>query len=184
MAQFATAAELAARLGVTLTKDEEARANVLLTQASGLIQDVTGQTIEKVTDDELIRIGQEDNRMRLPQRPVISVSSVTLAGEVQEADTYHLEGDELVSYCGWGYPDETLVVTYTHGFAEVPETVKAICLEAVVRVWVNPGSVSTDEHGSERVQYGRDRGLLLAETELSTLARILAPRASRSMRLR
>jgi hypothetical protein len=198
MAAFATSDELAARLGLdSLTAGEKTRADALLKTVSGLAQEATGQTIEQVKDDELTRSGQADRRLFLPQRPVTGVASVTLNGVAIDAGSYHLEGSTLIrddyvsptgrpDYIGggWGLPSETLVVKYTHGFESIPETVKAVCLEAVARVWVNPGNVSQEIHGGEQVQYGPDRGIRLTEAEVEDLDRAVRTPSGGSVGLR
>jgi hypothetical protein len=197
MAAFATSDELAARIGLdSLTDGEKARADVLLNQASGLARDATGQTIDKA-EGVLTLPGQADRRLRLPQRPVLSVKSVTLEGQALDASSYHLEGstlvrDEYVSTTGrpeygaggWGAPSETLVIEYAHGFDPIPETVKTVVLEAVARVWVNPGNVLSEIHGGEQVQYGPDRGLRLTKDEVTDLKRALRVSSGGSVGLR
>jgi len=157
---FATAADLAARLGLTFTTAEEDRADTLLTLATALIQSETQQTISLVTDDVLARPSEAGNRVRLPQRPVVSVASVTLTPQTGtpttlDSNTYYLDGDELVRASfpiqyqqffadwtrGWLGPLYTLTVTYTHGWAVIPAVVKGACLEMVARCFVNPGAV-------------------------------------------
>lgn len=159
MAQFATADDFAARIGRTLTADEQTRADTLLALASGMIQSVARQTIEQVTDDTLTRSGTPNDRVRLPERPVTAVSSVTLDGTalVEGTDWYRVD-DCLVCPRGFGYPSQTLVVVYTHGFETVPDVVRAVCLDVVARVWVNPGSVMQESYGLERVIYSVQDG--------------------------
>lgn len=171
MAQFATAAEFANRLGVSLTASEITDADALLVRASALIQAETGQDIEEDADDELTRRGTWDRRLRLPQRPVQEVSEVTLDGEVVAATSYYLDGDELVRTLSsaWGGPEAELVVTYSHGYASTPEVARTVCLEAVARVWVNPGSVLQEGYGSEQVTYQQANGVLLTEDECNLL---------------
>ncbi len=179
MAQFATAGELAARLGITLTTSEETRAGSLLTLASGLIQKEAKQRIERVASDTLARRGTELARIRLPERPVESVTSVSLDGVLIPATDYYLDGDELVREMvsaefagvpsgGWGHSGEPLVIVYTHGYAIIPDAIAAVSLEAVVRAWVNPGSVMSERYGSEQVAFlqgGTPHGLLLTTAE-------------------
>lgn len=175
MSQFATNAELATRLGLTFSAAEQTRADGLLISASGLIQQYSGQTIERVTGETFTRKGSYSDRIRLPQRPVVSIASVTLAGvALVEGTDFHLDGDELVrSSSGWGYPWQTLVVVYTHGYQTIPETIKAICKEMVVRVWVNPGSVIQESVGDVQTTYAPyirpPRGLLLTDDEKAEL---------------
>ena len=186
MAQFATAAELAARLGVTFAGDEGSRATALLTLASGLIQQEARQTIELVTDDVLTIRGTRERKLLLPERPVVSVSSITLGGSAVSSDSYYIDGDHLVRGSGgdflsdfsggYGSAASPLVITYTHGYATIPDAIKAICIEAVVRVWVNPGSVAREAYGSESVVYPV-QGMALTPDERRSLRRTLGRRS-------
>lgn len=169
-AQFATPDELAARLNITLKPEEVTRANVLLRLASGLIQDAAGQALALVRDDAVTLPGSWGDRIRLPQRPVVSVASVTLGGSPISAPAYELVGDELVRVDGWGGLE--VGVVYTHGFADPPAIAKAICLEAAIRAWVNPASVESEQYGNGQVSYGGYRtrgGMLLTEGESAQL---------------
>lgn len=200
MTQFATNAEFAARLGLTLTSAEQTRADTLLALASGLIQQETNQTISQITGDTLVIRSVYGDRLRLPERPVQSVASVVLTdpeGNATTVDTadYYLDLDELVRVRsrllfpeltfgmwarGWLGPRWTMTVTYTHGFATIPELVKATCMEMVIRAWVNPGSVAREQVGDTMTVYDNMRfspsGLLLTDTEKATLNDLLGRR--------
>lgn len=180
MAQFASADELAARLGIELQGDEESRADALLSLASSLIQDAARQVIELVEDETVILRGSREGKILLPERPVVSISSVLIAGDSQDPSSYYLDRDHLARAGGglWD-PSEELVVTYTHGFEETPGSVKAICLEAVVRAWVNPGAVAQEGYGGERVVYPV-QGLLLTSEERRTLRKLTGRRSESS----
>lgn len=194
---FATAADLANRLGLVFTADETARAEALLADASEVIRDETGQTITLVEDDVLARRGTVDDRIVLPQRPVVSVASVVLDGS--EISDWYLDGDAIVragsldvglgildrpryGSRGFGCEQETLTITYTHGYAETPGRIKAIALEMVARVWVNPGSVIQENEGDTGATYAPytepPRGLQLTNSELRSLRRRFGRRAS------
>jgi hypothetical protein len=183
MAAFATHAEFATRLGVTLTAGEQTDATSLLEMASDIIRSETGQTIDAVTNDTLTRPGAWGDRIRLPERPVTNVDSVTLDGTALTSDDFYLDGDELVRDSRWGGPEASLAVQYDHGYATVPAAVKAVCLEMVARVWVNPGGVQQEGYGSEQVTYVRGNGLLLSPDERRTLDRVIR-RGVGSMTLR
>lgn len=190
MSQFASADDFAARLGITLTGPETTRANLLLTRASEIIKRQTKQQIELATGDTYTRPGDYATRVRLPQRPVVSVSSVILNGvTLVEGDNFYIENDELVRlnwnaviqdssfglpWAGWGFPWWTLAITYTHGYSPVPEPAPTICMEMVTRVWVNPGSVARETIGNTATVYDNMRfsptGLLLSDTEKDDLA--------------
>lgn len=168
--QFASADDLAMRLGITLGVDEVTRADGLLRLASGLIQREAGQTLAFVVGDTLtVRAGWGD-RLRLPQRPVVSVASVTLGGTLLGSSEWQVLGDELVRAAGWSGLEA--VVVYTHGFAEVPPLVKAICLEVVIRAWTNPAAVEAEQYGNAQISYGSYRtrgGMLLTDAERDAL---------------
>lgn len=194
MTQFATNSDLAARLGLTLTSAEQGRADTLLGLASGIIQQSVrpAQTISQVSNDVYTRTGSSDERIRLPQRPVVSVASVVLDGVTMDPTSYYLSGSELIRrnwssviqdssfglpFAAWGYAWSTLVITYTHGFAVIPETVKTICMEMVTRVWVNPGSVIQDAIAGVQTTYAPysapPRGLRLTDDEKKDLNTLL-----------
>lgn len=183
---FATHTDLEARLGVSLSPAEQTRADTLLADASDLVRLAAKQQISEVADDVLTRRGLYGDRLRLPQRPVTSVDSITyqfvetLAPEAPlllETDEYYLEGNDLVRYAqgSWFGPEYQLVITYTHGYSSPPILAKTTAIEAVVRVWVNPGSVISEMHGSESFTYSggasNPAGLALTEDECYTLER-------------
>jgi len=176
---LATTTDLETRLGVEFTATEHVRAKRLLELASGLIRAATGQTISLVESDVLTRRGSGAT-LRLPQRPVGDVESVTIDGVTIDPAGYYLLGDELVraSWGGsgfgsnlFGYANQELVVTYSHGYESVPDEVKAICLEMVVRVWTNPASVVSSSVGQVQTTYTvtGTNGLLLTDAERDAL---------------
>lgn len=187
MAQFASSDDFAAYIGVTLTGAEVTRADALLTLASGLIQDETNQVIALVPGDTYTRPGDYDERIRLPQRPVVSVASASIAGvELELGTNFYLDGDELVRlnwnavvqdssfglpWAGWGFPWQDIVVVYTHGYADdsIPGVAKTTCMEMATRKWVNPGSVARETIGNTQTVFDNMRfspsGLLMTDTE-------------------
>lgn len=203
MTQFATHDDLATRLGLTFTTAMQTRADALLTTASGVIQDIVKQDLSLVTDDTITIPGTTDERILLPERPVVSVASVELDGTpLVEGSSWYLDGDEIVRIpasltlgvgglldtefvfplgTGFGWEEQTLTIVYTHGYVTVPETVKAICLEMCVRVWVNPGSVARATVGDTATVYDNMRfsptGILPTDDEKKTLLRVFGRRA-------
>lgn len=196
---FASTNELAARLGIVFDATETARADILLDLATGLIIDAAnGQQIALVEDDVLTMPGTTDERILLPQRPVVSIASITLDGAaLVEGTDWWLDRNTIVRipattivaltgihnemltyplWSGFGWPAQTLEVTYTHGYATVPLSVKAICMEACVRVWVNPGNVARETIGAESTVYDNNRfspsGLLLTDEEKHVIRRL------------
>lgn len=186
MAQFATSTELADRLQTSLTAAEASQADDLLAQASALIVEETGQQIEEQVDDVLTRRGVYDRTLRLPERPVTSVSQVTIDGDVVDATTYYLLGDELVRSHGWAGPGAEVQVTYTHGYNPIPDTVKSVTLNMAARVWTNPEAVRQETYGPASLSYFGSGfgGLFLTEAETKQLFSLLARRAAKSVPLR
>jgi len=177
---LASVQELADRLRVDFDAAEEGQAKRLLELASGLVQRAARQTIGEVADDEYVTRGSVEAAIRLPERPITSVKSVFIDGEEIGTDEFYIDGADLVRKrartvnvadgttsrypTGWGHPGVEVKITYTHGFAEAPDAIKAIVLEAAARVWVNPGAVESEQYGSERTSY-RTTGLTLTKEE-------------------
>jgi hypothetical protein len=159
MAAFATVDDLADYLGRDRFGDptEYRQASLLLDLASAEIRAWTRQTIDLVSNDEVSLAGTWSPVLELPERPVVSVSSVELDGQawVVDSDYSVAAGALLVSgtlpsfngYPGatgrsgahWGGPGVVVSVTYTHGFATVPGAVKAATLAIAGRM-VNAGT--------------------------------------------
>lgn len=172
---FASNIELEDRLGIQLSPSEHERALRLLVRATGLVRRQARQHISAVTGDTFVTSGVWDERLRLPERPVSSVTSVELDGVVLVADVdYTLQGDELVRWSGWGGPTATVEVVYDHGYDVIPDEIKQVSLELVTRVWVNPGSVQSETSGAQTVAYANSGlGMLLTEEEKQTIAQMI-----------
>lgn len=207
MTQFASSDDFANRLGLTLSGPEQTRADALLEIASGIIQNRMRQQIELVTDDTYSVRSSYDDRVRLPERPVVSVASVTLtliggaATYTPPANTWYLDRDEIVRTAwplaaqyafagyqrGWLGPLYQMDVVYTHGFETIPGLVQSICMEMVTRVWVNPGSVARETTGDHYTVFDNMRfsptGMQLTDAEYEQL-RDLLRRFSNSVTLR
>lgn len=189
--QFATADDLAARLGLTLSPDDRTRADELLQRASGLVQAAAKQQLVLVEDDVITITGPRDHQISLPERPVVSVSSVALNGT--PVTNWYLDGNELVvkrsvlwefdgdllGSASFGFRGIPLVITYTHGYESPPEPAGTICLEAVRRVWVNPGGVLRERWGSEQTEFALQDAptLELAAPEIEQLRRAFGRRS-------
>jgi hypothetical protein len=182
---LATASELVDRLGVEFTAAEEARAEGLLERASGLVQDEARQRIELVEDDEFTFYGFLESSVLLPERPVVEVTAVTIDGDDLAADAYRLEDDHLVYAAGWPL-DTEIVVTYTHGWEEIPAAAKEVVLSMVSRVWVNPTGVVSERLGQAQMTYavqGTPPGMLLTPEDRRTIRRLVG-RGSGSLPIR
>ena len=168
---FATVAELGEWLGYPVDPAETARAQLLVDIATADIQSHTRQTIERVVDDTVTMPGTWEPVLRLPERPVESVSAVTVDGvALVDGTDYVVVGDEVRRPAGFGGPGVVVVVTYTHGWTIVPDDVKGVCLALAARRWVNPEAVTATTVDDQQWNFGSAHsGLTLAEK--ATLSR-------------
>lgn len=184
---FATPEELAVW---TATEVEEQRYQLLLDLATGLIKDWAGQTIERATSTAALR-GDWSARLVLPERPAVSVESVTVAGVELAEDvdwrfdgidslwrgprTEHLDGPDLVPGGHWGGPSNTVLVEYVHGFDPVPDSVRGINLAAAARALANPDGVTSESVDGYSQTFAREKGVVLTGDELEALRWLRSP---------
>jgi hypothetical protein len=153
---LATADDVQARLGRALTDTELFRIDALIGDASEAVRDKSGQQFTPGTSTTTFRPAK--GRIRLPQRPVTAVASVTdiygndLAA-VRVGDTEYVQLNlsplnawEIEPYrCGL----TEVVVTYDHGDTEVPEKIVGVVCSIVCRALgmdpANPGGTATQE---------------------------------------
>ena len=150
---LAAKTDLVARLGRDITCEEDARIDALLDDSAALIAAYTGQVFALVEDDTIV-IRAQGGLIRLPQRPVTDVASVTAVGgnlpdvpladwAWDEIDTIRLGSGHCVINLPeqwWdldGYPG-TYRVVYSHGYASPPADVIAVQCGMVLRTLTAP----------------------------------------------
>ncbi|MEU5976385.1 hypothetical protein [Streptomyces sp. NPDC047315] len=157
MAALAKLSDLEARLGRPLTPAEAGRAQALLDDASALVRSYTRQTFARV-DNDVVVLRAQQGEIRLPQRPVITVTSVIAVGAGDGIPDLPVVGwqwdgldivrtvadtpvinfpetwleDDLLRYPG------TYRVTYSHGDADAPADVVAVVCRMVLRTLTAP----------------------------------------------
>lgn len=129
MPALASRSDLEARLGRSLTGDDATRADSLLDDVSASVRAYTGQTF--TTGTSTARLRARGTLVRLPQRPVTSVTSVKdVDGNVVEF-TYDAGSTlSLLSLPLRGWVD----VEYAHG-GTVPDVVKAVVCQVAARAF-------------------------------------------------
>ncbi|MET9953511.1 hypothetical protein ABZ135_18440 [Streptomyces sp. NPDC006339] len=152
MPDLAAVADLEARLGRPLTPDEQARAGALLADASALVRDFTRQEITPVTGDTLV-LRPVGVLLRLPQRPVTAVTSVSAVGPTGSVlgalSGWSWDGRDKVDLScvspagswplSWTGPlPDTYQVIYDHGRATVPPGIVAVVCAMVLRTLLSP----------------------------------------------
>jgi len=175
MPALANSADLAMRLGRTLTGTHLAQAEALLEEASALIRSYVRQDLDRATStDELP--GTWSRRLVLPQRPVHRVELVVIDGLA--VTDWERVAAVLYRSGGWGrrhreYVDNLygrlwmwqqtstparVVVTYEHGYDQTPADLKVVCLAKAARLFANPTGANSLRVGdySASHNYGAD----------------------------
>lgn len=167
---FCTLADLVELLQVEIAATKTAAAARAIAEATAVIQNYTRQTIELVEDDELTLDSVGGTRLVLPELPVVEVSAVveddaTLVAE----DDYKLGQHGVLHRIGarWTAGIQIVTVTYSHGYATLPEDVVAICTRMAARSYQAglraellagvPGIASTSL-GDYAVAFGTEQG--------------------------
>lgn len=158
---LATPADLATYLqrdpfaGAELTS-----AQLALDIASAVVVDRTGQTFAAVADDTITLDTYPGEDVRLPQRPVTAVSAVTTRDRGATATTtrtlntdFEHRGDRL-RWVGLGasWPYE-VTVTYSHGYATIPDDVKGATLAVAAEIFDNPEGLSRSALDDDTTQH-------------------------------
>ncbi|MFG3349218.1 hypothetical protein ACGF1Z_29695 [Streptomyces sp. NPDC048018] len=168
---LATVDELAAWMQREPAELPEGAALVLDT-ASAVVRSEARQRFTRGTST--VALSPRDHVLNLPQRPVVSVELVRAGGRALRPDEYRLWRDELWLSAAYG----SVVVTYTHGYANVPADVRSIVLTLAGRVLTNPADLRQESVGSVSVTYAAETiGASLAPIERDQLARY-RPRAA------
>lgn len=156
MDPLADLSDISDRLGRPLTEAEETRAQALLVDASAKVRSYTKQNFTR-TDNETVVVRAQQGEIRLPQRPVIDVTSVVAIGAGGAPDLpvagWQWDGLDTVRAVTdspainmpelWheedveAYPG-TYRVTYSHGDAQVPDVVVGIVARMVLRTLTAP----------------------------------------------
>jgi hypothetical protein len=132
---LATIADVEARIGRELTAGEEAQANAWLTDASAMFVQRAVQKFE--VSESTVRLFPRDGVVRLVQRPVIDITSVTDIDGVEIDYTY--DGFQSIYELGTYSP---VIVTYEHGSADIPDDVVAVVAGMVVRTLLIPADAA------------------------------------------
>lgn len=135
---------------------DDAHATLALTLATGLVQNACRQRLVAVADDVAVLTPERRPYLLLPERPVTAVTTVeaTNYGDTawQELDATRwqlVNGNGALMYdvgLDWDFPN--VRVTYDHGFAVIPEDLRAVVLGIAMRTVTNPNGVRSEQIGS------------------------------------
>jgi hypothetical protein len=164
LAPLATADDVASRLGRDLTDVEAVKVEPLLRDASALIRRYCRRDFLMHTTELIPALYGRDGEIRLPYRPVVSVSAVVARGSDNAAlnlpdlpvPWWTFDGvDRIILDPGWGaiinlpeiwwtselYPG-TFDVTATWGTPVYPDDVNAVCANEAIGVLTAPSQAA------------------------------------------
>ncbi len=149
MADFATVADIANFLQVSIsTAEQSAAARRALTEASQAIRNYCRQHLELVEDDEVTLDSKGGARLFLPELPVLEVSEVIEDGVTLTVDDeYKLGAHGILHRIGarWKKGVQMIQVTYSHGYAELPDDIVAVATRAASRAYQSGLRAAGDE---------------------------------------
>lgn len=132
---LATIADVEARIGRSLTAGETAQATAWLADASAMFVQRAVQKFE--VSESTVRLFPRDGIVRLVQRPVIEIVSVT---DIDGATIdYTYDGFQSIYELGTYSP---VIVNYEHGSDEIPDDVVAVVAGMVVRTLLIPADAA------------------------------------------
>jgi hypothetical protein len=180
---FVTVNELGGFLKLSLTEDVATQ--FLIDFASDMVRDYLQQQIDYTVDDVITLDPRHDGYVFLPELPVVSVSKLeTFDGYVWTTipfDAWTVSAETgLVAAIGWTgtrWPTGpgTWRVTYTHGYEEIPNSIKAAALGLAARVYSSPVAVASEGIGGYQVKYATESAGF-STLELAALNRYKVPR--------
>jgi hypothetical protein len=156
VAALAEIGDVEDRLGRDLAPTEVRQAQAALNDASAVVRNYTRRSFTREQTTQRLRpVG---GRVSLPQRPVVSIETVVVIGDVGQRITLPAwtwdGGNELWIYSDSGqiinlsesladlflYRTPIVEVTYTHGFTEIPGDIVAVVAGKAAAILSLPAS--------------------------------------------
>lgn len=136
---------------------DNASAELAREMATGLIESYTRRSFTDQTEvTEVLRIVA--GKVHLPRRPVATVDTVRLVdGDHRYPTTFTWDGlhtlragdeSQILNLPEFDAPLDTVEVTYTQGYDEVPADVKAVALALAGRSYSNPRGLRSETIGA------------------------------------
>lgn len=144
-----TVTELEAFMGREFTSQEAAQAEALIENVTALIESATGISFEYKEDDEIFIQADGHGIIELNSKPVESVGPVI---DLDNNEMTDIEWDGMQAVYNF-FPNQVVLLTYTHGYAVVPKDIKAVALGMASRVLYNPSGLRQETVGAISVTY-------------------------------
>jgi hypothetical protein len=140
MADFCTVGDIESFLQVTIHTDAVKNASALraIGEATEAIKNYCHQVIEQVANEVITLDCVGGTKIFLPELPVISVASVVEDGELLVVtDDYKLGQHGILHRVDdvWAAGIQIVTITYTHGYATIPDDVVGVCTRAAARAY-------------------------------------------------
>ena len=164
MADLATVADLNNFSQLALAPTDPSAA-YLLKVASGMIRRYLEQDITQTLNDVELCDPLNGQMVLLKQLPVQSVSLVETSTDGGVTWTTVLPANYTVSkrtgvvaakpFTGvdWGQDPESWRVTYSHGYATVPDEINGVCCSIASRFYATPVGIDMERTGQRQVKY-------------------------------
>lgn len=159
---LATVEQLSAYMQVPLATDDVS-ATLMLEIASGMVRDYLHQDLTYHADDVVTLDPITGAYVFLPELPVADVTKVETfvdgAWVEMDASTYtvSIRQGAIAALPGtgvsWPKTPNSWRVTYSHGFAEIPNSLVGVCLGVAARAYNSPASVESERLGEYSVKY-------------------------------
>lgn len=134
---FCQVSDIAEFLQIDIPPDD-ASAIQAITDATAVIKAYTNQMLNQVTDDVETFDCVIGRKIYLKQLPVTSITSVVEDGvTLIEGVDYKLGNHGVLHRVNalWAYGVQNIVVTYTHGYAVIPDIARIVCMRIASRVY-------------------------------------------------
>lgn len=167
---FCMVADVEQFLQLDIPAEKEASCQRAIEGATAAIQNYCQQELELVSDDEYTVDGKVGTRIYLPELPVVSVASVVEDGDALTVTTDYKLGANGVLHrvdAYWAAGIQNIVITYTHGYAAIPDDIRTVCYRAASRAYQaglkaaeNEGvpGVTAKSLGDYSVSFGSEQG--------------------------
>ena len=136
---FATIQDIEAFLQVEITTPAQIlSAERALIEATAAIRNYDRQYLALVNDDVITLDSKGGTRIFLPELPVVEVSEVIEDGVTLTVDDDYKLGQHGILHRidqKWAAGIQNITITYSHGYANIPDDIVAICTRAASRAY-------------------------------------------------
>lgn len=161
MEPIATVEQLGDFLGQTIANDSAAQ--LYLDIAAGMVRDYLHQELTYHIEDSVVLDPINGANVLLPELPVEKVTKleVQIDGAWTTVDPTRYVVSAATGFVvglphsdiRWPFTSGTWRVTYTHGFQDVPDTIRGVVLGVAARGYASPVGVQQERVGNYQVRY-------------------------------